>query len=323
MLKNKNTVINIIALCGVFFLIAFPKEMVFAAKTGLLSWFNNVVPSLFPFMVIVNIIISSKGRLSVPSFIYVPFKKFFLVPEAGITAYLFGTLSGYPLGAKIAADLYRSNAISKDDIQRLLLFCCNAGPMFIMGALSCGILNDVKAGYIILISSIISNALTGALFGRILFNFLRPFQNSIITCSQYKTSASPVQSSCEAIIRVGGYIILFSIISAIMEICGITKTAAELLSLFIPVEYADIKAILSGMLEMTCGINALSNSPSSIIIKSVVSAFIVSFGGLSVIMQSADFLRGTGIDFRLFIIGKLINGIITAAITFAVMLFIG
>ena len=316
-MKNKfiSFAINIFALFTVFFLLFFPKEMIYAAKNGLLIWFNNVIPSLFPFMITVNIITSKSLKIS--NFLSCCFEKLFNTNPHGITAYVFGMLSGYPLGAKITSDLYFNKQISSADVQKLLFFCCNAGPMFIIGTVACEIINIPFVGYIILVSSFLSNTLCGIISGRILFSPKERF--SISFCCVENKKSSAVENSCEAIVKVGGYIILFSVITEILSLTGITEFFAKCISLFTPLGFIESKALFSGIFEMTCGIKEISASTAPVAVKSALGAFVLSFGGLSVIFQSADFLKGTKISIPLFVFGKLLNGILTSVFTYVIV----
>ncbi len=318
-MKKYKSIFNISAVIIILFLLFYPEKMIVSAKNGLLSWFNNVVPSLFPFMVMVNII-TNNSNLKIPKFIFYSFENIFNVNGHGILAYIFGLLSGYPLGAKISADIYFKNDINSLDVQKLLSFCCNAGPMFIVGTLACQTLNCAKAGYIILISSIISNTFTGIILNRTILN-QKNYIYGIYQCSAPKNNSS-VQNSCEAVIRVGGYIILFSVISDILEIFGVMSILSKIMSFIIPLGYNELKSILTGSLEMTCGINVLKNSTADLSVKAAIGGFIVSFGGISVIAQSIDFLNGTNINISLFALSKFINGVFTAFITYYFVLFI-
>ncbi len=305
------------AVLAMVFLLIYPKQTIYFAKSGLLAWFNNVIPSLFPFMVAVNIITGRSGNAGFPHFLTKPFGKLFNVSENGFIVFLFGLLSGYPLGAKIASDLYCKNQLERLDVQKLMVFCSNAGPMFIVGTLSCAVLNSVKVGYILLLCSILSNVLTGILINNSILRFTASTERTVFACcNENKRNSSAVQNSCEAVIRVGGYVVLFSVIGGMLETLDITDVFSSLISSFIPINSYDIKSMLSGILEMTCGVNSLLNSPSHLALKSALGAFMVSFGGVSVIAQCADFLKDTKINIPFFVFCKLINGTLTSVFTY-------
>ena len=65
-------------------------------------------------------------------------------------ALLLGTISGYPVGARITADLRKNKLISKNEAERLVAFTNNSGPIFIAGAVATGMLMDAKLGSILL-----------------------------------------------------------------------------------------------------------------------------------------------------------------------------
>ena len=318
-MKNiiKINFVNSAAVLAMLFLLIYPKETIYFAKNGLLSWFNNVIPSLFPFMVAVNIITSRSADTHFSKFLTQPFSRIFNVNENGFIVFLFGLLSGYPLGAKIASDLYIKNEIEKYDVQKLMVFCSNAGPMFIVGTLACSVLNSVKAGYIILLCSIFSNIVTGILINNSILKYKNSYLKAVYSCNKEKNkNPSAVQNSCEAVIRVGGYVVLFSVIGGILETLDITDIFSAFVSNFVPINTSDIKAFISGILEMTCGVNSLTNSSSPMAVKCAIGAFIISFGGVSVIAQSADFLKDTEISIPFFVVCKFINGIFTSVFTY-------
>ena len=54
----------------------------------------------------------------------------------GSYALLLGLICGYPMGAKLTADLFREGKITKSEAQYLLTFCNNPGPVFISSIFS-------------------------------------------------------------------------------------------------------------------------------------------------------------------------------------------
>ena len=61
------------------------------------------------------------------------------------------TVSGYPIGAKLASELRNNNEISRYEAQRLVSFCSTSGPLFMVGAVAIGMFNNPTIGYIMLI----------------------------------------------------------------------------------------------------------------------------------------------------------------------------
>ena len=64
----------------------------------------------------------------------------FRIPGAGAAALAMGLASGFPLGAKVTADLRRNQLISRVEAERLVSFANTASPLFIAGAVAVGML---------------------------------------------------------------------------------------------------------------------------------------------------------------------------------------
>ena len=96
---------------------------------------RSVVPSLFPFMVVSSLLLSlGFGELAAP-WLAGLMEPLFRVPGAGSAALLLGLVGGYPIGAKTAADLYRGGLASREEAERLLAFCNNSNPVFLISCL--------------------------------------------------------------------------------------------------------------------------------------------------------------------------------------------
>ena len=120
----------LIAIC----LVVFSKTNLAATTNGLTLWATCVVPSLFPFFVITNLLSHTK----VVSFMGKLLDKFmrplFNVPGIGGFAFVMGLISGYPVGAKIVSDFRENGSITKDEGERMLAFTNNSGPLFIISS---------------------------------------------------------------------------------------------------------------------------------------------------------------------------------------------
>ena len=93
-----------------------------------------------------------------------PVKKFFNVPGEGGLALIMGIISGYPTGAKIAVNFRENKICSKEEAERLLAFTNNSGPLFILGTVGISLFGNLKIGYILLVSHIISCLIVGIIF---------------------------------------------------------------------------------------------------------------------------------------------------------------
>ena len=106
----------------------FPKAVFKGASEGLLLWYQIIFPTLFPFLVITNLLLAT-GGLRIISRVFGRLSRFvFRVSSGGTFAVISGFLCGYPMGAKITADLLKDGRITPQEGKYLLSFCNNNKP---------------------------------------------------------------------------------------------------------------------------------------------------------------------------------------------------
>ena len=298
---------NVIFICKFFlltFFIVFPRDVLNAAREGLLLWFNNVLPALLPFIVVVNLLVAYGFVKKISWFIRPVMKWVFRLPGAGGFALITGLISGYPMGAKTVADLHKAGEISTSEAQRLLAFCNNAGPLFIVGVVGVGLLGDSAAGYVLWAGHVAAALLVGILTrgsGNVKDN-KAPRSEAKTLPNFGKALGEAVKNAMEALLLVGGLIIFFSVIvRVVMVIVGDMP--------FI--------GMLAGILEVTGGVKILADTASNGITSAQMAAIggIIAFGGFSVHAQALHFTSGTGIRAGRYLFFKLVNGLIAAVVT--------
>ena len=109
-----------------------PDIVFTGAADGLLLWFNTIFPTLFPFMFITAILLKSGGLNIIANVLGKPLGKIFSVSAAGAFSVIAGFLCGYPMGAKVTADLVCTKKIERSEAAYLLSFCNNTSPVFIV-----------------------------------------------------------------------------------------------------------------------------------------------------------------------------------------------
>jgi len=103
------------------------------AFTGLEVWFNKMIPTLLPFMILSGIMVRMQLTDGFTVFIYPIIKPLFQVSKNVCYAMIMGFLCGFPMGAKTIQDLYSHKMISKREGEFLLAFCNNIGPVYFVG----------------------------------------------------------------------------------------------------------------------------------------------------------------------------------------------
>jgi len=288
----------------------FPREVLGASRDGLMLWFNNVLPALLPFIIVVNIL-GAMGIIETMSKFLKPFMHFvFRLPGEGGFAFVTGIISGYPMGAKAVADLWHKGKITTKEAQRLLAFCNNAGPLFIVGVVGVGLLNNSTAGYVLWAGHIISAVTMGVVTRSRDIVIATQMKNSLIQTKSKKSGIShygkvlgeAVKNAMEALLLVGGLIIFFSVIVRVMLIV-----------------LGDIPfpGFFAGIIEVTGGVKLLADTVSGSISPFMIAVIggIIGFGGFSVHAQALHFNANTGIKAGLYILHKILGGVITAVVT--------
>ena len=128
---KKKAMLLIICLL-LLFLLCYPKEALHASKNGMKLWLDTLLPTLLPFMILTNILIHTEGIKKIVHHISPFFKVFFDLSPNGTYVFILGLLCGYPMGAKLAADLYYAGKISRQEAEYLLTFCNNPSPAFLI-----------------------------------------------------------------------------------------------------------------------------------------------------------------------------------------------
>lgn len=229
-------------------------------------------------------------------------------------------IGGYPIGSKITSDLLEEKSISKNDANHLIMFVNNTGPLFLLGAVGIGIYKNSQIGILLLISHYISAILIGLITGFLKKENKISSQPKIIKFQIIKLSEignilnETIKKSINIVLSIGGFIVLFSIISSLLEQTKITALLSKYILWFLPVKTSN--ALISGVLELTSGINKISLENIPLIYKLSITSFLIGFGGLSIHFQTLSIISKTNISFLRYILGKTMHGIISGIFTY-------
>lgn len=317
---HKNKIIKGFILLFLIVMIAFPSASFEGASSGLLLWFHNVLPNLLPFIILSNLMIRLNITKQISKLFFPVFGRLFRVSLEGCYPIVIGFLSGIPMGAKSTADLVSEHKIHKGEGQFLLVMCNNASPMFIIGYIAITQLKLPQIKYALFVI-IYGSAILGAILYRIICSFSRKQKNlefdfnarnnskALSNRFSFELLDSSIMNGFEVVTRIGGYIILFSIL-------------AQIIKAVVP-NFSMVKSILMGMIEITTGINQICNTDININIKIVLISALTSFGGFSGIAQTKSVLGDSRLSIKSYIIIKIISaGLALTLALFYVLLFL-
>jgi len=299
------------------FLLFNPAEAVAGSKTGLLLWFQSVVPVLLPFMILCRLLISWNVLWPLLEFLRPLTRLIWGISSMGTYALLLGYLCGYPMGAKIVADLVKDHKITAEEGNYLLCFCNNVSPAFLVGYT---MTEQLKAGPWITITLVLLYGLP--LLIAIILRKGQKFpelnrkgqtkHNSERTKTQasgfqisFKTIDACIMDGLETILKLGCYIILFSIMAR--------------LAAWIPTNHGIVTGIIIGTLEITNGIAAVSQLQMPFLPRYLTILGFLSFGGLSGLAQTNSVLQGSGLSTGIYFRAKLLTTGIIICVAFALI----
>lgn len=304
---TRHRILSITFICILCLFFWFPSISFQGAQRGLLLWFQTVLPSLFPFMLLSNLMVTYNISRSISTLSYPIFRLFLPIEKSAAYPMVIGLLSGYPVGAKACNDLLKKHEISKKDAQFLLPLCNNASPMFLTCYIADQCLNMPKLQFPLLLLVFLSNYIGVQIVSFFCNHFQSQETETPTPCTPVSfivNAANPphilqafdaaILSCVEILVKVGGYIILFSIF-------------AQFVCTFFPYTTA---TLLTGILEITTGIYLVSSSNFSTSIKIALAAAIAAFGGLSSFAQTKSVIACSGLSSKRYLITKIISSII-------------
>ena len=314
----KDLFFSALILVIMFVIIANPKLFSSGTIQGLSLFFYSVFPGLFPFMLLTKLLTEIGYIFKISNKLDRPAR--FLFGTRGISLYAFfmSILSGYPIGAQIIGDIYSRGLISKAEAKKMSLFCTTSGPIFIIGAVGVGMLGSFKLGVIIYASHILSSIILG-IISKFLIRESKDTHNFKSNCYS-STKSSNIISSCvsqtiNSLLIVGAYITIFYLVS---ELLIALKVMAFLSNLISPIlgffkvtpNFSD--GIVYGLIEVTRGCKTLSSIVSTTSVVAICG--LISFSGISIIMQSMFFLKDAQIKTHNFILGKVVHCLLSILI---------
>ena len=289
----------------IFLLLFNSLEIVESIKFSFSICFNNLFPSLIPFMLLSNILIKYDFINELSSMFNKVMTKMFKINKNCSFAVIMSILSGTPSNAKYLKDLYDNNLITTTDIKKCLNFCHFTNPIFILGTIGLTFLNNKKLGLIILISHYLASILLG------IFN--KKESIVFIENKNLKEKKSFINILNDSIINTSNTLLL---ILGIITTCIIITTIINK-TFSINENYK----FIYGFIEITQGLKYLSLSNLNIELKTILSCFLISFGGLCIHLQVFSILDNKKIRYIPYLISRIIHSILSSFICFILLRF--
>ena len=307
--KVKYAALCLFLLCFGAAIIIYPERYVNCCLEGFVLWAECVLPALFPFIIISLIIIKTgiADRASLPLRRVTGALN---LPQSAAICFLLSVFSGYPAGSRLVAEFYEGGALTCEDCDRIAPLCSTSGPLFIIGSVGYKFFGDKTLGLKIFLAHALAVVIVSLIYCRLRKKgaSLPPERVAASGNILYDAFYGGVISVAVA----GGFIAFFFVVAQFLQDFNILLPLERLLNFFLDENSA--KAVCLGLAEVTtgCGKLAACNTP----LKGPLAGFMITFGGISIIMQQLGYLTKTGIKPLKFIAFKAVQ----AALCFLIML---
>lgn len=299
----ENKLIMAASLCFAAAMVVFPAVTESGSKTAIVIWANSIVPILLPFFIFADFIKRVGNPERLPLKVY-PF--------------VIAFMSGYPMGAKIVGDLTAGGCFTEEEGKHVLSYSLVTGPAFIIGTVG-AFMGNIRAAAAVAAAHYTGALINGFIYrhpvtGKNIRNMKDKKSNDANTRqnSYMDSFTASIIAGFKAMAVILAYLILFMIAMELLDSIGIfTLLPGEPWSAF-----------AKGIIEMTVGANMIGICNISIALKTALTAFIISFGGLSVIGQSVSMAAGSGLGLGTILRIKLTHGIISGILALVFAAFI-
>ena len=335
---------------------AKPAYFSASAARGLALFATSVLPAVFPFFFCSTFLTAMGAAQALSKLGAKPVRVLFNAPPEGAYALTMSMLSGYPVGAAVTSDLYERNVIDGKSARKISSFASTSGPAFVLGTVGGVLFDSAAVGALLLAAHFLSALAVGVLFrGRRVDRTPRRkrarksaisdrgknmggeyardgatakdggLQNSpartarratVQTLDTDAALGDSIRSSTLAMLAVGGYVVLGNMLVDALSLTGIESVLRAQL----PAQAAQaILAFVFGAVEMTRGCLTAADV-SSLPLAAATASACISFGGLSVMLQSHAFLSRCGIRLPSILLRKSVQAAVSFGTTYLIFL---
>lgn len=280
MAKSRKNILLFLPIAALMALLLLRSQVAAAAvRQGLTLCAQSLLPALFPFFVAVSWAVNC-GLFHTLQGMGIP---------TSAAVFFLGALGGYPLGARTVGEAYRGGLLTKSEAEHLLACCNNAGPAFILVVVGQTAFHSTAAGL-----ALWAIHLTAALMVALLFCRRQTARTATPppVISPAAAFIAAVGSAAETMVRLSAFVVFFTVVMALLT------------SLF-----GTVPPLLAGFLELTVGVTALTSHRLGF----TMAAGLLGWGGVSVHCQAAAVLSDTDLSLRHYLLGKALQGLLSAA----------
>lgn len=310
-------------------LLVWPQAAAGGVSRGLSICSGVIIPSLFPFLVLAGFLVRSGISAAIGRRLEGLTRALFGLPGCCAPGILIGFIGGYPTGGMAVGELVESGQITEEEGRRMLRFCVNGGPAFIISAVGAGMMGSVRFGVVLFTAHLLASLLMG-IGGGIGARHRRgeppACKKRACPVAQKSSPATAfvdsVNAACRSLLYMCGFVVLFAALLALLDVSGATAAFTRFLTLPFALAGADtaaLSALLPCLLEVSCGCVEASGAGAA---APLLLGAALGWGGLSVHCQLAASLRGQRLMGRGFFAFRLLHALLGGLLTALLLRFV-
>lgn len=303
-------------------LLIWPQAVATGVSRGLSICSSVIIPSLFPFLVLAGFLVRSGASRALGRRLEKVTRTLFGLPGCCAAGILLGFIGGYPAGGAAAGQLVAQGEITPRQGRRMLRFCVNGGPAFIISAVGAGMMRSARYGAVLFVAHITASLLIG--IGQRIWS-----GRSEKTLSSDGPSRRPphmpvsaafvesVNAACRSLLYMCGFVVLFAALLSLADVSGVAAFFQYLITRPMAWAGADTSGLpnlFAGILEVSCGCVEVSSAGAA---APFLLGFTMGWGGLSVHCQLAAALREYKLLDRRFFVSRLFHGLLGGGLSLA------
>ena len=300
-------VLSLLCIFTFLLLMKNPRLAASCMSGGLSVCARVIIPTLFPFMVLSELAVSTGAHRLISPLFRLPVKLLFRMRGECAAAMVLGFLCGFPVGAKSASALYRQGEIDRWEYETLISIVSIPSPAFLIGSVGLYSFGSAKTGILLYSVTLVSAVVSGIIISAVMRKKAPRTQSSSgRSFSTRETGAlsavaSAISSAVPSMLNVCAFILFFFTVVGAVD--------AALAPLCLP---DGIRAVIFGIFEISGGMTVASESGEWGI---CVAALLCGLSGASVCMQVTGICEKDGISLKAFMISRLIIAALNLLIT--------
>lgn len=322
----------------------FPAKAAEAAVRGAAIWWEVLFPALFPFFVVTELLLGFGIVHFIGTLLDPMMRPLFRVPGYGGFVMAMGFASGYPIGARLTAELWKQRLVNRTEGERLVAFTTSSDPIFLIGAVCVGFFHDASLAVVLAAAHYGGSVLVGLIMRHygtdkpsrteevrpptanrsLLRRALEAMHRARLTDERSMGGllADAVKSGLKLVMMVGALVVFLSVVLELLaniRVLALLQLAVSAILALGSLPDTLGAALINGLFEVTLGAQAAGagGKGADLVHHVALAGFVLSWGGLSVHAQIVSLLTETDLRYRPFVRARLLHGAITLLLVYA------